>query len=71
MRCIGPKAMDAKLLTVIWEELHGSPRRHTGGGGARQRTSHQEGNAHVLSEKFTTESNDNADEPAKEGARLD
>ena len=74
MRCIGPRAKDADLWILIWEEVpQSSSRKRTGG---KSNTS-----KHVapirkckkmpLFQKFITEGHEKADELAQEGAWLD
>ena len=73
MRCIGPTAKDADLWILIWEELH---RVHQEGilvevEHVEAHSSQKEKQKMTLLEKFITEGNGKADEPAKEGANLD
>ena len=73
MKCIGPRAKDADLWIIIWEELQ---RVHPEG----IRVEAQHFNAHrskkeiqemSLFEKFITEGSEKAVEQAKEGVMLD
>ena len=72
-KCIDPKAGDADLWILIWEELH-----NLAGGDILAEVEHvkahrpkQEKQDMSHFEKFVTEGNEKADELAKEGAMLD
>ena len=73
MRCIGPRAKDADLWILIWKEWHSVHQEsvlveveHV-----KVHRSKKEKQQKSLLEKIITESNEKADELAKEGAMLD
>ena len=69
-----PRAKDADLWIMIWEELHrvSSSRRHTVDvEHVKAHRTRKEMQHMSLSENFITEGTEKADEPAKEGAMLD
>ena len=73
MECVGPKAKDADLWILIWEELHKVPREGTlVEGQARQSARIQEREAATLAlRKKNTEGNEKADEVAKNVTMMD
>ena len=73
MRCIGPRAKDADLWILIWEDFH---RVHQEGvwvevEHVKAHRSNKEMHEMSLFQKFITEGHEKADELAQEGAWLD
>ena len=70
MKCICPRAKDADVWILIWEEsTQSSSRRHLGGSRACKKRIGQRGIS--LFEKFFTERNEKADELATAGIMMD
>ena len=68
MRCIAPRAKDADLWTLIWEELQ---RFHQEGILVEVEAHRTKKEIMSLFERCIAEGNENADEHAKEGSMLD
>ena len=74
MKCMCPKARDADLWILIWEELRGIIKKeHTSleVKHVKAHRSRKEKHELTLFERFLTEANERADELAKYGAMLD
>ena len=73
MRCIGPRAKDADLWILMWEDFH---RVHQEGvwvevEHVKAHRSNKEMQEMSLFQKFITEGHEKADEQSQEGAWLD